>query len=944
MSVGSRDTTWFSDPEQLLATLRQSKRPGVRSPVIPGYRDFREIKRGGQGVVYQATQLSTKRTVAVKVLAGGAFAGQRTRRRFEREVDLAASLDHPNIVRIYDSGETPDGQPYFVMEYIEGVPLDAVTPAADESSGRTIPFRSVRDTFELFAKIAESVHYANQRGVIHRDLKPSNIRLDGAGEPHVLDFGLAKLTDGEREEGVSQMSVTGDFLGSLPWASPEQAEGRPDRIDVRTDVYSLGVCLFQCLTGRFPYPVTGSFRQVLDAIQEQAPARPRQYRADLDDEAETIVLKCLEKEPERRYQSAGELARDLRHYLAGESLEAKRDSGWYQVRKTLRRYRWLVRGGIALTVASIAAAIGFSILYQRAKAAERAAQVSEQAAIAAREIAVEARRNAEREAANAREINALLTNMLSRPINLGREARVVDIIDETARAMDERATTDRAVEAGLRDTLGTVYARLSMIEQAEAQFAKAEALRAGPPPVDAVGAVYHRSQVAWLRGLQGRYAEAEGLYRQALATWMAEDPPRPAAIASVQNDLALILEQQGRLSEARDLLRAAVAAAEAGHIPLVDRLACMGNLAGVLHGLGELAEAETLMRQRLEMSIETFGVDQAETATAANNYSVLLLELEKLDLARALAEQALTTRRKLFGDEHPETNTAFMNLAGVQMAMRESAAAAENYRRALAGMQNALGPDHPNCVNAMSNLAWALEDIGEYEEAERLFREALAKREEQNGPDSVNALRTANNLATLLMRGDRMGEAAPLLERVLTGMRKHMPPDHPDLATMELNQATVYRELKRFDESRALAQHALELRRKHFEPNSFRVLHAELDLAECDFVERKYEAAVAATRGIRARAEAEMGEESYFAVITRARLARYLSHAGHEAEAAELFERSLRETIAQVGPGHTRTRDVCRSYRDFCVKYDRPVPPGVEAAATATRPAAAGAQ
>jgi tetratricopeptide (TPR) repeat protein len=485
--------------------------------------------------------------------------------------------------------------------------------------------------------------------------------------------------------------------------------------------------------------------------------------------------------------------------------------------------------------------------------------------------------------------------------------------------MDERATTDRAVEAGLRDTLGTVYARLSMIEQAEAQFAKAEALRAGPPPVDAVGAVYHRSQVAWLRGLQGRYAEAEGLYRQALATWMAEDPPRPAAIASVQNDLALILEQQGRLSEARDLLRAAVAAAEAGHIPLVDRLACMGNLAGVLHGLGELAEAETLMRQRLEMSIETFGVDQAETATAANNYSVLLLELEKLDLARALAEQALTTRRKLFGDEHPETNTAFMNLAGVQMAMRESAAAAENYRRALAGMQNALGPDHPNCVNAMSNLAWALEDIGEYEEAERLFREALAKREEQNGPDSVNALRTANNLATLLMRGDRMGEAAPLLERVLTGMRKHMPPDHPDLATMEL-------------------------RRKHFEPNSFRVLHAELDLAECDFVERKYEAAVAATRGIRARAEAEMGEESYFAVITRARLARYLSHAGHEAEAAELFERSLRETIAQVGPGHTRTRDVCRSYRDFCVKYDRPVPPGVEAAATATRPAAAGAQ
>jgi hypothetical protein len=339
---------------------------------FPGYELVKEIHRGGQGVIYQAVQKSTQRRVAIKVMKEGPFAGKADQARFEREIHILGQMNHPNIVTIHDSGQAA-GCHYFVMDYISGQPLDAWLTSRPAS---------ITEALKLFAKICEAVNAAHLRGVIHRDLKPGNIRIDENGQPYVLDFGLAKTAASPQEASV--MTMTGQFMGSLPWASPEQAEAIPGKIDIRTDVYSLGVILFQMLTGKFPYDVIGNMRDVLDRIISAMPPRPsmvgvasRLRPGRIDDELDTIVLKCLQKERERRYQSAGDLARDIGHYLRGEPIVAKRDSLMYVARKLVYRYRTRIAVAVALGVLVIALVVGGMVLNER-RAAEHAQAVAEQ--------------------------------------------------------------------------------------------------------------------------------------------------------------------------------------------------------------------------------------------------------------------------------------------------------------------------------------------------------------------------------------------------------------------------------------------------------------------------------------------------------------------------------------------------------------------------------------
>jgi len=339
---------------------------------IPGYEIVREIHRGAQGVVYQAIQKATKRKVAIKVMREGPFASTRERKRFEREVEILGQLNHPNIVSIIDSGEA-GGCFYYVMDYVPGQALDQYMSAAP---------RTVDETLALFGKICEVVNSAHLRGVIHRDLKPGNIRVDPEGQPHVLDFGLAKVV-GSEIAGVSHpevMTMTGQFIGSLPWASPEQAEGVPEKIDVRTDVYSLGVILYQMLTGgKFPYQVIGAMRDVLDNILRAMPERPSSVRRQINDEVETIVLKALSKERDRRYQNAGDLGRDIHRYLHGEPIEAKRDSGLYILRKLAGRHKRSAGVAVGFLALIVGFGIAMSVLYARAEAERRRADENFQA-------------------------------------------------------------------------------------------------------------------------------------------------------------------------------------------------------------------------------------------------------------------------------------------------------------------------------------------------------------------------------------------------------------------------------------------------------------------------------------------------------------------------------------------------------------------------------------
>ncbi len=361
-------------PVRPAADARGQELPAEPPVAIEGYQIQANIHEGGQGIVFKAAQQSPPRTVAIKVLRRGAFASAQDRYRFEREVELVASLQHPNIVTVYDSG-IARGHYYFAMEYIHGQPLD-----------KYLLDHSLRlpELLSLFRKVCDAVSYAHQRAVIHRDLKPGNILVDAKGEPHIVDFGLAKTAGTTAPGGRSLLTIAGEFMGTLAYASPEQTTGDPTLIDVRSDVYSLGVILYEMLTGQFPYSVVGRMGEVLKAISEAEPQRPSTWRRKsgrtaasgtaaaphrVNDELETIVMKCLRKERDRRYQSAGELARDVERLVNGEPIEAKRDSGWYVLRKLARRH--LYASSVAALVLISVLSFGFIGIdqYRQARAA-----------------------------------------------------------------------------------------------------------------------------------------------------------------------------------------------------------------------------------------------------------------------------------------------------------------------------------------------------------------------------------------------------------------------------------------------------------------------------------------------------------------------------------------------------------------------------------------------
>ena len=331
-------------------------RPAM-SPSIGGYRLLEEIGSGSQGVVYKAEQPGTRRIVAVKVIRDGVYASTKERLRFENEIQVAAKLKHPNIVSVFEC-DSDNGRPYFAMEYAKGDPLDFYL------SQRTL---SVEDTVRLLLPVCEAVSCAHQAGVIHRDLKPANILVDDTGMPHLLDFGLAKHLDPELAANITQV---GSFAGTWYYASPEQAGEYNLPVDVRSDVYSLGVILYEALTDSLPYAVCGAPREeIARVIRWVDPIRPSAVRRDLSGDLETIILCALNKDPTKRYQSTAALAEDLRRFLSGDAIEARRDSRLYLLRKTLKHYRAWVAAIVVALLLLLAFTLSVTVLYTRARTA-----------------------------------------------------------------------------------------------------------------------------------------------------------------------------------------------------------------------------------------------------------------------------------------------------------------------------------------------------------------------------------------------------------------------------------------------------------------------------------------------------------------------------------------------------------------------------------------------
>jgi tRNA A-37 threonylcarbamoyl transferase component Bud32/tetratricopeptide (TPR) repeat protein len=328
---------------------------------VDGYQIICEIHRGGQGIVYEAEQISTRRTVAIKMLLQGRFATSKQRQRFEQEVEVIAGLRHPGIVTLYESGIALGGEIYFAMEFVRGATLDQWLRTLEPSREQRV---------RLFAEVCDAVRYAHGRGIIHRDLKPGNILVDEEGVPHVLDFGLARVNDTQMGVPGSERleTMAGEFLGTFAYASPEQLEGDPDRIDIRTDVFALGILLYEVLTGEPPFEMGRSLTELVHNRMERTPPPPSRHDSTIPLDLDVICLKALSVDPSRRYGSAGELEEDLRRHLDGRPILARADSTAYVLGRMVRRYKLAFGAAVFILLLAIGSAIGFGILFTRAEA------------------------------------------------------------------------------------------------------------------------------------------------------------------------------------------------------------------------------------------------------------------------------------------------------------------------------------------------------------------------------------------------------------------------------------------------------------------------------------------------------------------------------------------------------------------------------------------------
>jgi eukaryotic-like serine/threonine-protein kinase len=695
----------------------------VSKGMIPGFTLLSELHRGGQGTVYLATQESTGRQVAVKVLRAQTLgSGSTGAARFQREVEILSRLKHPNIVTIHDCGRSLDDV-YLVMDYVDGQPFDV--HVAEQNC-------SIRETLAIFAKACDAVSAANNRGVIHRDLKPRNILVDEHGEPRVLDFGLAKIVDDSaRTTTLDAMTRTGQFVGSLPWTSPEQARGCSDLVDVRSDVYSLGVVLYQLLTRQFPYPVLGRLDQVARHVIETDPTRPSAHEKAVDRELETIVLKALAKEPDRRYQTAGELARDIRRYLAGEPIEARRDSLAYVMAKQLGRYR-LAAGVSTLVLAAMGIALIVSMASWRRVEQERL--IAQQNAVDAQLAA----KRADSQAAQAHAVMEFLSDVLRSPDpdNDGATVRLIDVIAEASAGAAEHFSGQPQREAQVRDLLGGVFSRLSMHPQARAEFGRAAELWrqcAGPDdPRTLTSELAYENELVSLQ----RTDELERVQRDLLPRLERAFGPDDRRTLLLRRDAAFTRMLRNQLDEAEAEL-----ASLRGHPALADddavQIKLLGGLIGVRFrrsvlvgyeaGQPLLEECEPLADELVARSSRLSGPQALSTLHTRDTRAHVLVRLERYhDAAAECREILASSSAARLGECHVIRRDAMSTLAESLYHLGDDAAAADLRLRCVECVRGAAATEAAVRVTTLMDSLPYMDRSGRGREGEAISRDLRA--------------------------------------------------------------------------------------------------------------------------------------------------------------------------------------------------------------------------
>ncbi|MBL8763923.1 MAG: serine/threonine protein kinase [Phycisphaerae bacterium] len=746
---------------------------GIGSVVGP-YKLLEVLGEGGFGTVYLSEQREpVTRRVALKILKPG-MDSREVLARFEAERQALALMDHPNVATIFDAGMSESGRPYFAMEHVRGVPL---TEYCDQNKLTT------RERLELFIPVCHAVQHAHQKGIIHRDIKPSNVLVtlkDGRPMPKVIDFGVAKAVS-QRLSERTIFTEQGRLLGTPEYMSPEQAGTTGLDVDTRTDIYSLGVVLYQLLSGSLPFDSKtlrrAGFDEIVRIIREEEPPKlstrlsdlgelqtemaqkrrsnPRTLVTQLRGELEWITMRSMEKDRTRRYPTAQELAEDVRRYLDNEPVLASPPSLTYRARKFVRRHRVAVFGGLALGSVLLVGLVGTTAGLARAVAAERRAtrdrdaarlaqaraETAEKAERAERDKTEQERQRAEREAAKSQAVSEYLRDLLASadPQNQGRDVTVRQTLE---RSVDLLATSFRAqpeTRSAVRQSIALTYMGLGAFEQAEGQLREVLRERERVFGAESVEVAESLNALGLTLYYMGNLDAAEREQRRSMQLRINLLGPGHHLAAESMNDLALVLRDKGNPSEAEVMLNRAIQIREkrlgATH-GLVGR--SLANLAVTQWELGKHAEAERSFASALDVQRSWFGAESLDAARTLGNFAQFLNERGNLGQAEPLLREALAARRALQGDQHPEVGAVLTNLGLLLQTKGDLKGAEPILREALGIARSIRRPGElPSIDQELLNLGNLLYDLGKTDDATGLARHAveLARRRFQEAPD-----------------------------------------------------------------------------------------------------------------------------------------------------------------------------------------------------------------